>query len=226
MVFLIDGGVTPQKQQSKPKPRASTGTHNVRFGNFVDDIGRVPIRPSRPPTPSPRTKTPSYSVGSRGGGGGGGGGGGSSTPAPPTNPLAGLDLDEIRAALDAISGMFELQRGNLSVEQENALNAFNMLKERINLAQTAAVDQARSSAAGRGLLRSGLYLNTVADIGEEAADQLTQATAERAARQRAIQQQIAGLTAQEKAERMARARQLAREQVGTKEAIAAALELV
>jgi len=122
--------------------------------------------------------------------------------------------------------MFELQRGSLSVEQENALNAFNMLKERIDLAQTAAVDQARSAAAGRGLLRSGLYLNTVADIGQQSSDQLAQATAERVARERAIQQQIAGLTAQETAERTAKARELARQQVGTKEAIAAALELV
>ena len=158
-------------------------------------------------------------AGARGSAGGAGGGRASA-------PERSLDLDEITAALEAISAMFNLQEGELTAEQQAARQAFDFLKQGLLGAERRAIDQTTNQAAGRGILRSGLYLTETGRIKEDVAGQINQARAEKLARERAIQQRLAGLDTAEAAQRAQEARRIAKEQVGTKEAIARALELV
>lgn len=224
--------------------RSKRGTGNPRRGGFEEAIASgwtpAPVPAPVPTTPADEIDTattispqPSGPGGSGGSGGSGGRrGGGSATPPAAKTPRAvpppprQLDMGEITAALDAISAMFDLQTGELSAEMQAARQAFDFLKQGLLGAQERAIEQTRNVAAGRGILRSGLFLNETGRLQEKAAGQINQAAAARAARERAIQQRISGLSAAEAAQRAQEARRIAKEQVGTKEAIARALELV
>jgi hypothetical protein len=164
----------------------------------------------------------------RGGGGGGGGAGGAAGGAAGTASAAApfLDLNSIRSALAAISAAFDLQEGELTAQQEAARRAFGFLSEQFAEDRDQTLRATKGAAAGRGTLRSGLYLAETGRIGEAFAKQTAQAQAERDGRLRAIAGAITGIASQEKAHREQRARELAQEQVGTQEAIAKALKLV
>lgn len=147
--------------------------------------------------------------------------------AGPTDPEAKhLDLLEIRQALAAISAKANLARGGLVAQRGATNRGFQMLDEQMGDARLDALVGAKSGAAGRGLLRSGLFLRETGDIAEDFAQQRAGAVAERNARLREIAAQLSGITAQEKADRASTARQLARAQVGPKGDIARALKLV
>jgi len=141
-------------------------------------------------------------------------------------PASLFDVDEIRAALDAISSVFDLQTGELSEQQLAARRAFDFLRDNLLGARAEAIELTAGEAAGRGLLRSGLYLGEVGRISSQTAEQTAQARSERDARLAAIARQTAGLAAQEEAERAVAARQLAKQQLATKEQLAQVLKLV
>jgi hypothetical protein len=136
-----------------------------------------------------------------------------------------LDLSEIRDALKAISGQYGLQRGQLEAQREDAkTNAHRALKK-LDSARRDELTGLSSRAAGSGLLRSGLAVKDTGRIGEQFAQAKSGVRQDRATALRAIQGNLSGLRATEKAARAAKARELARGQVGTKEAIARALKL-
>lgn len=148
-----------------------------------------------------------------------------SAPAAPARS-GSLDLDAIRSALAAIAAQFDFQEGSLTAEQEAAKRAYGFLTEQFADQRSEALDRTRGEAAGRGLLRSGLFLRESGDVSERFAKSQSQAQAERDARLAAIANNIASLKAQEEAQKAETARNLAKEQVGTAEAIAQALQLV
>jgi hypothetical protein len=137
-----------------------------------------------------------------------------------------LDLDAIRSALAAISARFNLQEGQLSAEDEATRRAFTFLDEQFADRKSEALTGIQSDAAGRGILRSGLFLRSQGRTSEGFAKQRSQALSERDARLRGISTTLANLAAQEETEKVERARALATEQVGTAEAIARAIKLV
>lgn len=211
------------------------GTKHKQLNRTLGYEGLVPVRPkatSTTPTVAPlnTTKTSSSTSGSSGGGSGGsgggsgGGGGGSTTPAP--TKTAALDLDAIRSALAAISASFNFQEGSLTAEQEAAKRAFGFLSEQFADQRAEGLTRVKGEAAGRGLLRSGLFLKESGNVSEQFSKAEAQAQAERDSRLRGIAANLANLKAQEEATKANEARRLAKEQVGTQEAIAAALKLV
>lgn len=180
-----------------------------------------------------------YTAAIRGGGGGGGavaaggGGGGGGAPAPaaaartPTpEELSKFNIDEITAALNALSSVFGLKRGELETDQEAAGRFFNILRRGLLENQDLLEESTTDEAAGKGILRSGLYLNRIGEIGEQTAEQLAQARKDRDARLAAISRSLGGLKSQEEAERAVTARNLAKEQLATKEQLSQALQLV
>lgn len=218
------GRSTARSRASTPSRGRNTssyasGARAGGSGGRITPTALISHQPSSSPAPAP---TGSGSTG--GGGGGGGGTPGRVAPATPA-PTPELDVEEITAALDAISAMFNFQKGELTTEQEAALRGFDFLKTRLLQNRERAEEATTDQAAGRGLLRSGLYLREVGRLGSETASNIAQARAEKNAKVQAISRAVGNLEAQEEAERVAQARSLAREQVGTKEAIAQALKL-
>jgi hypothetical protein len=231
---ILGGGGTP-----KTKPRyvnSVMGTKNKQLNRTQGREGLVPVAPKAPAAPRPVVPVapaPVSGGGSRAGGGAGGGGsagggagggGGSSTAAP--TKTAALDLDAIRSALAAISAQFNFQEGTLTAEQEAAKRAFGFLSEQFGEQRQEGLTAVKGDAAGRGLLRSGLFLRASGDVSERFSKAKSQAQAERDSRLRGIATNLANLKAQEEAQRAQEARRIATEQVGTQEAIAAALKLV
>lgn len=150
-------------------------------------------------------------------------------PAPAAvapKPESQFDLEEIQAALNSITAGFNIQEGQLGSEQSDLGRAFQFLLQRLNEARGQALESTQSVAAGRGLLRSGLYLNRVGEVSEDFAEERSQAQADRDARLRGIAAELGGLTQQEKAQRAARARELLRQQLATKDEAAQVLRLV
>lgn len=209
-----------------------TGRTQLNRGN-QGSVSYTPKKEYSPPSERSapaKTTQPTQPTRSTSGGGGGGGaqaradavsGGKMITPEPPV-----LDLQAIRDALAAISAQFDFQEGELTAEQEAARRGFKYLSETLGEQREAALGGLESEAAGRGLLRSGLFLQDSSDIEERSAEALARAQAERDARLRGIRRNLANLKAQERAKRANEARRLAQEQVGTKEATSRALELV
>jgi hypothetical protein len=137
-----------------------------------------------------------------------------------------LDIEEIKSALAAITARTNLTRGSLEDERGSVNRAFGFLRERLGKQRGDELRGFKSEASGRGILRSGLFLRGSGRISENYAKAESEAVADRDARLRGIASSLSQLTAVEKAERAAEARRLAKEQVGTKEAIAKALQLV
>lgn len=153
--------------------------------------------------------------------------GGASRAATPIPSLrSNFDLEEIQAALTALSSVFNLQEGQLEVERDQIGRLFENLQRSIFDARDEAIEQDTNLAAGRGILRSGLYLKHIGRLGEATSEQIAEARGERDARLQGIARQLGGLEAQEQAERAVTARNLAQNQLATKEQLARALQLV
>ena len=182
--------------------------------------------PTRTPAPSTSTPTRATTSGLSSGAASAVG----AAPSPSADPRPGggraLNLDEINAALEAISAMFAAQEGELTAEQQAARQAFQFLRDSIFRSRDLALEQQLGDFAGRGIARSGIALEQQARLAEQASTQVSHAQAQKAARERAIERQIATLEATEERQRAEEARRLANEQVGTQEAIARALQLV
>lgn len=160
-----------------------------------------------------------------GGGGGGGAAGGAAQPAP-RKFLEDFELEEIESALAAINAQFGREGTGLE-NQKNAISrAFTLLSDQFGEQETRQLDLSKERAAGGGRIRSGLFLNEQADIADEFADRLTRARAEKDAQLSPIQQALATLEARREEAREQRARQIAQQRLGTREAIAQALGLV
>jgi hypothetical protein len=137
-----------------------------------------------------------------------------------------LDLAEIRQALAAISGSFKLQRGEYQGNMRSAKSGAKRALEALKRSNKESVRSFQSGAAGAGLLRSGLALKDVGNINQSFAEGRSEVISNRDNTLRTLQGNLSTLKAQETAARATKARELARTQVGTQEAIARALKLV
>lgn len=165
----------------------------------------------------------------RGGGSGGGGGGsaaGGGAPAAPADPLSAFQMDEINAALQAITDRYEYQRTGLTNQVNGIERAFNLLRDQMSEEEKRDLFNNKAVAGGSGRINSGFFLQDQTRIADTYADQLVRARAEKNANLSPLQQSLGSIDARRDAERAAEARRIAREMVGSKEAIAAALELV
>jgi hypothetical protein len=203
-------------------------TLNTSRGNTVKYTpGPEYAPPSKRSTPAPTKQT--TSTASTSGGGAGAGGGGRGGPAPAavaTPPPPVLDLGAIRDALAAISANFRFKEGEMTAEQEAIQRALGYLTEQFAEGREAALTGLQSEAAGRGLLRSGLFLRAAGDTEEQFAREISRAQGDAGGRMAGIERNLANIKAQEQAQRANEARRLAQQQVGTQEAISRALQLV
>jgi hypothetical protein len=135
-------------------------------------------------------------------------------------------MDEINAALAAISARYDYEGQGLRNQQGALERAFELLRSNLDEDRDRALFESKARSGGSGRIRSGLFLQDQARISDEFADQLVRARAAKTAQVAPIIQALGSLEARRDAERAASARTIAREMVGSKEAIAAALELV
>lgn len=177
-----------------------------------------------------RRSAPQLRGGALGRGGGSGGGGGGSAaggaPAAPADPLSAFQMDEINAALQAITDRYEYQRTGLTNQVSGIERAFTLLRDQMSEEEEQDLFNSKAVAGGSGRINSGFFLQDQTRIADTYADQLVRARAEKNASLSPIQQSLGSINARRDAERAAEARRIAREMVGSKEAIAAALELV
>lgn len=160
---------------------------------------------------------------------GGGGGGGGSAPLEEGGsavPRSFFDLEEIRAALDAITARFELERGQLTSRREALGRAMQLLMGRLDKERDRTLLDNKARNSGSGRIRSGLFLKDQARIADTFADQVARARGEQDAQLSPIQEALRTLNARREAEREVEARRIAREQLATQAEIARALELV
>lgn len=161
------------------------------------------------------------------GGGGGGGGAVAGTPAVERRKfLEDFELEEIESALAAINAKFGREETGLENQQNAIARAFTLLSDQFGEQETRQLDLSKERAAGGGRIRSGLFLNEQADIADEFADRLTRARAEKSAQLSPIEQALATLEARREEAREQRARQIAQQRLGTREAMAQAIGLV
>jgi hypothetical protein len=205
-----------------------TGKANIQQGRntvkYTPGPEYAPPAKRSAPAPTPKTQATNSTAG--GGSGGGGGGGGPAPAAVATPPPPVLDLGAIRDALAAISANFRFKEGELTSEQEAIQRALGYLMEQFSEGREAAMTGLQSEAAGRGLLRSGLFLREAGDTEEQFARETSRAHADAGGRMAGIERNLANMKAQEQAQRANEARRLAQQQVGTQEAISRALQLV
>lgn len=148
-------------------------------------------------------------------------------PALENSPaLSAFQMDEINAALDAINARFGFEGQALGNERGGIERAFERLRAELAETQDQAQSELSSRAGGSGRIFSGFFLNDQARLADDFADQEERALAERNARLAPILQALGSLDARQEAARALEARTIAREMVGTQEAIAAALGLV
>lgn len=140
--------------------------------------------------------------------------------------LDDFELDEISAALAAISGQYGMQRTGLVGQQSALRRAYEMFQGRLGTERDIALERSQEMAGGSGRLRSGGFLRGQTDIASGFAQQLVDALRNRDAELSTTQQALGGSETQENLARAARAREIAREMLGSEEAIAEALKLV
>jgi hypothetical protein len=147
-------------------------------------------------------------------------------PAVAKEPRSFFDLEEIRAALAAITARFELERGGLKGTRSGLQRAFELLSGRIGKDRSRTLRESKAASSGSGRIRSGLFLRDQAEINDEFADTLIRARAASDVQITPIEQLLGSLNARRDAERAKEARSIGREQMATREEIARALELV
>lgn len=154
--------------------------------------------------------------------------------APPTDdaggggaaPVSFFNLDEIRAALDAISANFELERGQLEGSRGSIGRALELLLAKQDQDRAFLLRENKARNSGSGRIRSGLFLRDQGQIVDTFADQAVRARAETDAKLNPILLALSTLNARRDAAKSAEARRIGREQLATQEEIARALELI
>ncbi len=141
-------------------------------------------------------------------------------------PTSYFDLNEIRAALEAIAAQFELERGDLNSRKSALARAMELLMGRLGREETRSLRESKARSSGSGRIRSGLFLRDQAEIAETFAAQRARAASERDAQLSPIQRALSTLNARREAAQAAEARRIAREQAATQAEIARALELI
>lgn len=189
----------PPRKQAAPPART-----RVRVTSAGKTVAPRPIAtPERSalPAPSPYGGGGGYGGGGYGGGPYGGvptpgGPGGASTTAPGADPAKALQEAELEAALRALEKQFNLSREQLMADQTEAGDQYRFLLSSLQRSRTEALQGVESSAIGRGILRSGIFLQDQGQVQSEFARQQGQIEQDRAGKLQAIQAALAELEAQ------------------------------
>lgn len=121
--------------------------------------------------------------------------------------LGKLTEDQIKAAQAEIEARYGLTRAELEAEQGAAGRAFRMLQANLDRQRTEQLRSATSDALRRGIFRSGIYGENVAEVERSHAEQLAFGEADKQARLAAIKNALSQLRAQAEAEKSAVASQ-------------------
>jgi len=184
-----------------------------------DTIRATQVLSQRSPTPV-----------TTGGGGGGATGGGtpsfvppttntggtpptSTTPQTPAGPaaagagsagaasaLAGFTEDEISAALAGLEAQYGMTRAQLLADQTQAGAQYRLLLAQLERGRVQGIETATNDAVRRGIYRSGILGENIADVEAATLSGRSQAEAELQAREQATQEQLRGLDAAQQAQ--------------------------
>lgn len=121
--------------------------------------------------------------------------------------LGKLTEDQIKAAQAEIEARYGLTRAELEAEQGAAGRAFRMLQANLDRQRTEQLRSVTSNALQRGIFRSGIYGENVAEVERSHAEQLAFGEADKQARLAAIKNALSQLRAQAEAEKSAVASQ-------------------
>lgn len=193
------GGAYAQQQAQKIS-QALQGGAQVVGGYVIDDrgvaIGRADSVPGGRGTSAP---VPEVGAAPTGGGGGG-------TPAPtaPTGPGAaeegatpgtfgGYTEAEIEAALQGIEAEFGMTREQLLQDKSMIGAQYRLLMARMNRARIQAQQAATSDAVSRGIYRSGILGENIADVEQQFTEETSGARQQQTIQEQGIERQLAFL---------------------------------
>ncbi len=127
-----------------------------------------------------------------------------SAAAPPAAPA---NLADLEAALAALEAKYGLTREQLLADQTAAGDQFRYVLTMLNRSRQDALRGSTNQALGRGVLRSGIYLQDQSRISNEFAQQRAAEEAQNAARLRAIQEALSQLELQLQQDQVATAQE-------------------
>ncbi len=140
------------------------------------------------------------------------------TPAAPTQPDTSASLNEqlLSTALAQIEAQYGLSREQLLASRTAIGDEYRFMELQLQKAREQALEQVGYNAQERGITRSGIYAENVADTETEFANQLSQAESAFQSQDEQIASQLAALSQQEElarleAERTAKLRALDQE---------------
>ena len=159
----------------------------------------------------------------RSGGGLSGGGGGVVTPATPQTPgtppppqgpaaptttegpgaasaLAGYTEDEISAALAGLEAQFGMTRAQLLADQTQAGAQYRLLLAQLERGRVQGIETATNDAVRRGIYRSGILGENIAEVEGATLDQRRVAEEDLSARTTATENQLRNLNAMQAAQ--------------------------
>lgn len=138
---------------------------------------------------------------------------GSTTPTPetPRGPVApkgpagaevlsGYTEDEIAAALAGLEAQFGMTRAQLLADQSQAGAEYRLLLAQLERGRVQGIETATNDAVRRGIYRSGILGENIADVETSAFDQRIQAEKGYARREEATEAQLRNLQAMETAQ--------------------------
>lgn len=138
---------------------------------------------------------------------------GSTTPTPdtprgpvaPTGPagaevLSAYTEDEISAALAGLEAQFGMTRAQLLADQSQAGAEYRLLLAQLERGRVQGIETATNDAVRRGIYRSGILGENIADVETSAFDQRIQAEKGYARREDATEAQLRNLQAMETAQ--------------------------
>ena len=194
--FSQKRSTTRPKAQTAGRQRSASGTLSRRPASQT--VGRIRsasgalTRPQVSPVPAPQAPPPTAVT--------------SPAPAPAAPPpsaddggdgdvaeaVPDIDIAAIEAALAAIEAQFGLTREQLLADESEIGRTYRLLIAQVNRANEAQIESVLGNALDRGIVRSGIFAENVAEVetltAESVADLLAQQGAKQGATQTAISQ--------------------------------------
>jgi hypothetical protein len=103
---------------------------------------------------------------------------------------ASIDVEAIEAAIGAIEAQYGLTRDQLLADESEIGRTYRLLLAQSNRAREDAIEAVFSSSVERGITRSGITAEGVADVETLAAEQSADFIAQEAAQRAQIQNEI------------------------------------
>lgn len=170
----------------------------------VTAVTQPPVTPPvvDPPQPPPVTEPPGPGAPVAPGGAG-------------AQELLGFTEDEISAALAAIEAEFGLTRDQLMADQTMIGAQYRLLMGQLERSRVQAIDATTADSVRRGVFRSGIQGQGVAQVEAQTLEASGQALAQRQAQEQAIQDQLRTLDSQKANEQARTEAELRRQYAST-----------